>query len=202
MHTVPRITVEVPVLRIGSGAADYEKLGSYVRSLRREHGLHMTLLHIGVLDDFSQDVSEWTNGITSPATAASRTSAWLKRLPVLGGFSGHAERLIVLGGGSVCGLEVDVPQSVRDFQVSLVQALHELLAELRVDNSDDFILSSRALGFRYPRWTPHVAVGSPITRRSGSWEIQPVTIDFGESRIRNRQLLPAIEAEERLPSAE
>lgn len=202
MHTVPRITVEVPVLRVGSGTADYEKLGSYVRSLRREHGLHMTLLHIGVLDDFSQDVSEWTKGITSPATAAIRTSAWLKRLPVIGGFSGHAERLIVLGGGSVCGLEVDVPQSVRDFQVYLVQALHELLAELQVDNSDDFILSSRALGFRYPRWTPHVAVGSPITRRSGAWEIQPVTINFGESRIRNRQLLPATEAEEGLPSAE
>ncbi|KRE63880.1 hypothetical protein ASG92_02900 [Arthrobacter sp. Soil736] len=202
MHMVPRITVEVPVLSVGSGTADYEKLGSYVRSLRKQHGLHMTLLHIGVLDDFSQDVSEWTKGITSPATAASRTSAWLQRLPVMGGFSGQAERLIVLGGGSVCGLEVDVPQSVRDFQVSLVQALHELLAELLVDNADDFILSSRALGFRYPRWTPHVAVGIPQSRRSGSWEIQPVTIDFGASRIRNRQLLPAIDAEEGIPSAD
>jgi hypothetical protein len=202
MHTVPRITVEVPVLSVGSGSADYEKLGSYVRSLRREHGLHMTLLHIGVLDDFCHDVAEWTKGVTSPAAAASTTSAWLRRLPVMGGFSGRAERLIVLGGGSVCGLEVDVPQGVRDFQVQLVQALHELLAELLVDNADDFILSSRALGFRYPRWTPHVAVGSPLSRRSGSWEIQPVTIDFGESRIRNRQLLPAADAEEGLPSAE
>lgn len=202
MHTVPRITVEVPVLSVGSGTADYEKLGSYVRSLRRQHGLHMTLLHIGVLDDFSQDVAEWTQGTTSPATAALITSAWLQRLPVIGGFSGHAERLIVLGGGSVCGLEVEVPQSVRDFQVSLVQALHGLLAELLVDNADDFILSSRALGFRYPRWTPHIAVGNPKTRRSGSWEIQPVTVEFGESRIRNRHLLPAIDAEEGLPSAE
>lgn len=202
MHTVPRITVEVPVLRVGSGAADYEKLGSYVRSLRREHGLHMTLLHIGVLDDFAQDVSEWTKGITNPAAAARMTTSWLKRLPAMGGFSGRAERLIVLGGGNVCGLEVDVPPSVRDFQVSLVQALHELLAELLVDNVDDFILSSRALGFRYPHWTPHVAVGSPIARRSRTWEIQPVTIDFGESRIRNRQLLPALDAEDGVPSAE
>jgi hypothetical protein len=100
----------------------------------------------------------------------------------------------------VSGLEVDVPQGVRDFQVSLVQALHELLDDLLVDNPDDFILSSRALGYRYPRWRPHVAVGKPKSQghpgghrpreSSGSWEIHPLTVQFGPSQIRNRQLLP------------
>jgi hypothetical protein len=195
MHTFPRITVEVPVLNIGSGPPDYEKLGNYVDALRRRQGLHLTLLHIGVLEDFAQDVAEWTKGITSTADATSRAVAWLQALPVLGGFSGRAERLVVLGGGSVCGLEVDVPQQVRDYQVSLVQALHELLDELLVDNVDDFILSSHALGFRYPRWTPHIAVGRPKTRGGGSWEIEPLAVDFGESRIRNRRFLPAVDAE-------
>jgi hypothetical protein len=191
MHAVPRITVEVPVLSIGSGPSDYEELGSYVDGLRRRQGLHLTLLHIGVLEDFSQDVAEWTKGVTSAADATLRTVAWLQGLPILGGFSGSAEKLIVLGGGSVCGLEVDVPEGVRDYQVSLVQALHELLDELLVDNVDDFILGSRALGFRYPRWTPHIAVGRPRSRRGGSWEIAPRAVEFGESRIRNRQFLPA-----------
>jgi hypothetical protein len=194
MHSLPRITVEVPVLGIGAGASDYEHLGSYVNALRRQQGLHLTLLHIGVLEDFSQDVADWTKGITSAGEATRRTVAWLRGLPVLGGFSGRAERLIVLGGGSVSGLEVDVPRHVREYQVSLVAALHELLDELLVDNADDFILSSPALGFRYPHWTPHVAVGRPKTRGGGSWEIEPLAIDFGESRIRNSRFLPDFEA--------
>ncbi|MGY2746873.1 hypothetical protein ACQCSU_00175 [Pseudarthrobacter sp. O4] len=191
MHTLPRITVEVPVLSIGSEPTDYEELGSYAHALRRRQGLHLTLLHIGVLEDFSRDVADWTKGITGTAEASRTTVAWLQALPVLEGFSGSAERLIVLGGGSVCGLEVDVPQRVHDFQVGLVQSLHELLDELLVDNVDDFILGSRALGFRYPRWTPHIAVGRPKTRDRGPWEIGALPVVFGESRIRNRQLLPA-----------
>ena len=110
---------------------------------------------------------------------------------MLGGFSASSGRLVLLGGGRVSGLEVDVPQHVRDYQVSLVTALHELLDELLVDNVDDFILGSRALGFRYPRWTPHIAVGRPKTRERGPWEIEPLALQFGESRIRNRQFLPA-----------
>jgi hypothetical protein len=190
METVPRITVEAPVLSIGSGPPDYEELGNYVHALRRPRGLHMTLLHLGILDDFSRDVSEWTKGVTDAAGAARSTSAWLQRLPVLDGFSGSAERLITLGGGRVSGLDVKVPEHVLEYQVSLVQALHELLDGLLVDNIDDFILSSRALGFRSPHWTPHVAVGSPRTRHGGTWEIEPLVIQFGESRIRNRQFLP------------
>jgi hypothetical protein len=46
MQTLPRITVEVPVLGIGYGPSDYEELGSYVNSLRRPQGLHLTLLHL------------------------------------------------------------------------------------------------------------------------------------------------------------
>lgn len=194
MYGLPRITVEVPVTSIGSGPSDYEELGSYVVGLRRQEGLHLTLLHIGILADFAQDVTEWTKGSTSAEAATRRTVAWLKGLPILDGFSGSAARLIVLGGGHVCGLEVDVPQHVRDFQMMLVQALHELLEDLLVDNVDDFILSSRALGFRYPRWVPHVAVGRPMSR-TGHWEIRPLAIEFGESRIRNRQSLPAVDAD-------
>lgn len=193
MYTLPRITIEVPVLSIGSGPSDYEELGNYVRALRRPRGLHMTLLHLGVLEDFAQEVADWTNGITSTESATRGTVSWLLGLPELSAFSGSAERLIVLGGGRVSGLEVAVPRQVHDYQVSLVQALHDLLDELLVDNIDDFILSSRALGFRSPHWTPHVAVGSPRTRSGGAWEIEPVAIEFGDSRIRNRQLLPVID---------
>lgn len=192
METIPRITVEAPVLGIGSGPSDYEELGSYVHALRRQRGLHLTLLHLGVLEDFSQDVSVWTKGVTSAADAARSTSAWLQRLPALEGFSGDAEQLITLGGGRVSGLEVKVPEHVHDYQVSLVQGLHELLDGLLVDNVDDFILSSRALGFRSPHWIPHVAVGNPKSRGRGIWEIEPLVIQFGESRIRNRQLLPGV----------
>jgi hypothetical protein len=193
MQTIPRITVEVPVLGIGSGPSDYEGLGNYVDALRRPQGLHLTLLHIGVLAEFAQDIAEWTKGITSAAAATLRTVDWLQGLPTLGGFSGRAERLIVLGGGHVCGLEVEVPERVRNYQVRLVQALHELLDELLVDSADDFILSSRALGFRSPHWLPHVAVGRPKTKGGGPWEIKPLALDFGESRIRNRRFLPALD---------
>lgn len=191
MQSAPRITVEVPVLAIGSAPSDYEELGSRVDALRRQQGLHLTLLHVGVLADFAQDIADWTKGITTAAEAASATVAWLEGLPSLGGFTASSGRLVLLGGGRVSGLEVDVPQHVRDYQVSLVKALHELLDELLVDNVDDFILGSRALGFRYPRWTPHVAVGRPKTRERGPWEIEPLALQFGESRIRNRQFLPA-----------
>jgi hypothetical protein len=200
MLRLPRITVEVPVLAVGAKPADYEQLAAYADGLRRPQGLHMTLLHIGILEDFAADVADWTKGATDPAAAAVMTADWLRALPVLEGFTGTAERLVLLGGGRVSGLDVDVPQGVRDFQVGLVQALHELLDDLLVDNPDDFILSSRALGYRYPRWRPHVAVGKPKPQgpswedrpreRSGSWEIRPLTVEFGASQIRNRQLLP------------
>lgn len=193
MQALPRITVEVPVLGMGAGPSDYEELGRYVNALRRPQGLHMTLLHLGILEDFSQDVADWTKGITSAGAASRRTVSWLKALPVSEGFSGTAERLVVLGGGGISGLEVDVPQHVHDHQLSLVQGLHELLDELLVDNVDDFILSSRALGYRYPRWVPHVAVGRPKTRDRGSWQIRPLTVEFGQSRIRNGLLLPAVD---------
>ena len=191
MQTPPRITVEVPVLAIGSGPSEYKELGSQVDALRSRRGLHLTLLHIGVLADFGRDIADWTRGITTAEEAASTAVSWLEGLPVLQGFSGTSGRLVLLGGGRVSGLEVEVPQHVRDYQVSLVKALHELLNELLVDNVDDFILGSRALGFRYPRWTPHIAVGRPKSRGRGPWEIDPLTIEFGESRIRNRQFLPA-----------
>ena len=197
MQSAPRITVEAPVLAVGSAPSDYEELGSHVDALRRQQGLHLTLLHIGVLADFAQDIADWTKGITTAGEAANATVAWLEALPVLGGFSASSRRLVLLGGGRVSGLEVDVPQHVRDFQVSLVKALHELLDELLVDSVDDFILGSRALGFRYPRWTPHIAVGRPKTRERGPWEIEPLALEFGESRIRNRQFLPAAGAGER-----
>lgn len=205
MLRLPRITVEVPVLGVGAKPADYEQLAAYADGLRRPQGLHMTLLHIGILEDFAADVADWTKGATDPAAAAVKTAGWLRALPVLDAFSGTSEKLVVLGGGRVSGLEVDVPQGVRDFQVSLVVALHELLDDLLVDNPDDFILSSRALGYRYPRWRPHVAVGKPKPQsgqgegrpregrsreRSDSWEIRPLTVAFGPSQIRNRQLLP------------
>jgi hypothetical protein len=205
MLRLPRITVEVPVLSVGTKPADYEQLAAYTDGLRRPQGLHMTLLHIGILEDFAADVADWTKGTTDPAAAAVKTADWLRALPVLEGFSGTAERLVLLGGGRVSGLEVDVPQGVRDFQVSLVVALHELLDDLLVDNPDDFILSSRALGYRYPRWRPHVAVGKPKPQsgqgegrpregrsreRSDSWEIRPLTVEFGPSQIRSGQLLP------------
>lgn len=193
MQVLPRITVEVPVLSVGQGPSDYEHLGRYVDALRRPQGLHMTLLHLGVLEDFSQDVADWTKGLTTTEAATRKTGAWLHALPVLGSFSGSAERLIVLGGGNVSGLEVDVPAHVCDFQVSLVKALHDLLDDLLVDNVDDFILSSRALGFRYPHWTPHIAVGRPKTRSGGSWVIEPLAVEFGESRIRNRRFLPVFD---------
>ena len=188
-QAAPPITVEVPVLGIGAAPSDYEELGRYVFALRRPRGLHMTLLHLGVLDDLCRDVADWTKGNTSAESALLRIVAWLEALPVLEAFSGSAERLIVLGSGGVCGLEVDIPASVRDYQVSLVHALHELLDELLVDNIDDFILSSPALGFRSPRWVPHVAVGRPMYRGRGPWEIGRVAVEFGESRIRNRQFL-------------
>ncbi|MDQ0821342.1 hypothetical protein QFZ79_003717 [Arthrobacter sp. V4I6] len=191
MLTLPRITVEVPVIGVGSAPSDYDELGTHVDALRRRQGLHLTLLHIGVLDDFSQDVADWTNGFTSSETATRTVVEWLEALPVLAAFTGRADKLIVLGGGNVCGLEVDVPEHVHDFQVLLVRALHELLDELLVDNVDDFILSSRALGYRYPRWTPHVAVGRPKTRAREPLRIESLAIDFGSSRIRNHRFLPA-----------
>jgi hypothetical protein len=191
MLTLPRITVEVPVLGIGSAPSDYDELGTLVDTLRRRQGLHLTLLHVGVLDDFSRDVEDWTSGITSSAVATRTVVAWLEALPVLAAFTGRADKLIVLGGGNVSGLEVEVPEHVHEFQVLLVRALHELLDDLLVDNIDDFILSSRALGFRYPRWTPHVAVGRPKTRTREPLGIEPLSVDFGSSRIRNHQFLPA-----------
>jgi len=189
MQAPPRITVEVPLLSLGDGPADYEALGSHVDALRRPRGLHMTLLHVGILEDFAADVAVWTKGFTGEDAALVRTATWLRGLPVLEGFSANAGRLVVLGGGRIYGLEVDIPQPVRDFQLSLVVALHALLDDLAVDNIDDFILSSRALGYRSPRWIPHVAVGRPKTSHSGPIDIEPLALDFGPSRIRNEWAL-------------
>jgi hypothetical protein len=80
---------------------------------------------------------------------------------------------------------------VHDYQVALVEGLRGLLDRLLVDNVDDFILSSPALGFRYPHWVPHVAVGRPRSRSREPVSIPPVTVTFGASRIRNGQFLPA-----------
>ena len=191
MQPLPRITVEVPVLSVGSVPSDYEALGNHVNALRRPQGLHLTLLHIGILADFAQDVADWTKGITSAGDAVRHTTAWLQGLPVLDGFTGTSEQLVVLGGGGISGLAVDVPQQVHRYQVSLVQDLHDLLDRLLVDNVDDFILSSPALGYRYPHWVPHVAVGRPLSRERGPRTITPLTVAFGPSRIRNGRFLPS-----------
>ncbi|BCW60621.1 hypothetical protein [Arthrobacter sp. StoSoilB20] len=187
----PRITVEVPVLRIGAGPADYDGLSRYVDSLRNPPGLHLTLLHVGILDELGKDIAAWTKGLSSPAQTLPEIASWLTELPVLQGFLGKAEKLIPLGGGRLMGLEVDVPQEVHDYQALLVQGLHKLLDDLGLDNIDDFILSSPALGYRSPRWLPHVAVGKARTRHEPEMEIAPVAIEFGDSRIRNRQVLPS-----------
>ncbi|MET3708520.1 hypothetical protein [Arthrobacter sp. UYEF6] len=191
MQPVPRITVEVPVLAVGSAPSDYEALGSYVNALRRPQGLHLTLLHIGILADFAQDVADWTKGITPAGDAVRHTTGWLQGLPVLDGFAGTSAQLIVLGGGGISGFEVDVPGRVHDYRVSLVQGLHDLLDRLLVDNVDDFILSSPSLGYRYPHWVPHVAVGRPLSREHGPRTIAPLNVVFGPSRIRNGRFLPA-----------
>ncbi|NQD86827.1 hypothetical protein HP499_03255 [Paenarthrobacter sp. CM16] len=187
----PRITVEVPVLRVGAGASDYEGLGRYVDSLRKPQGLHLTLLHVGILDELGKDIAAWTKGLSSPEKTLPEIASWLTELPVLQGFLGKSEKLIPLGGGRLMGLEVDVPQEVHDYQALLVQGLHTLLDDLGLDNIDDFILSSPALGYRSPRWLPHVAVGKSRTRHEPAMEIAPVAIEFGDSRIRNRQALPS-----------
>ena len=189
----PRVTIEVPLLSLGDGPAAFEALGSYVDALRRPRGLHMTLLHVGILEDFAADVAAWTKGFTSKDSALERTASWLRGLPVLEGFTASAQRLLVLGGGRVSGLEVEAPQAVRDFQLSLVVALHGLLDDLVVDNIDDFILSSPALGYRSPHWVPHVAVGRPKTRRDRTIEIEPLALEFGASRIRNEWALDGVE---------
>ncbi len=190
MLAPPRITVEVPVLSVGHGPADYDALGSLVQPLRRPQGLHLTLLHVGILADFARDIEDWTKGFTPAGNAVRATVHWLQTLPELAGFAGTSDRLIVLGGGSIAGLEVAVPQHVHDYQVSLVQGLHDLLDGLAVDNVDDFILSSPALGFRYPHWVPHVAVGRPPSHARGPWGIPPLAVECGPSRIRNARFLP------------
>lgn len=96
---------------------------------------------------------------------------------------------MVLGGGNVSALEVHVPQHVHDHQVTLVQRFRGFLEELLVDNVDDFILASRALGW-HPRWIPHVAVGRPAGRGGNPVQLPPMAVSFGQSRIRNAAALP------------
>ncbi|QSZ50472.1 hypothetical protein AYX22_20105 [Arthrobacter sp. D5-1] len=187
----PRVTVEVPVLRVGDGASDYDGLARFVDALRKPSGLHLTLLHVGILDDLAQDITAWTKGMARPEHVLHEVASWLTELPVLAGFLGKSDRLIPLGRGRVMGLEVDVPQEVHDYQALLLQGLHLLLDDLGLDNIDDFILSSPALGYRSPRWVPHIAVGKARTRHEPEVEIAPVAIEFGDSRIRNRQALPS-----------
>ncbi|SDX27725.1 hypothetical protein SAMN04487912_109203 [Arthrobacter sp. cf158] len=186
----PRITVEVPVLRVGAGSSDYEGLGRFADSLRKPQGLHMTLLHVGILDDLAADIAAWTKGLSTPEKTLPEIASWVTELPVLQGFLGKSDKLIPLGGGRLRGLHVEVPQEVHDYQALLVQGLHVLLDELGLDNIDDFILSSPALGYRSPRWLPHIAVGRARSRHEPAMEIAPVAIEFGDSRIRNREALP------------
>ena len=186
----PRITVEVPVLRVGAGASDYEGLNRFVDSLRKPQGLHLTLLHVGIFEELGRDITAWTKGLSPPEKTLPEIASWLAELPVLQGFLGKSDKLIPLGGGRLMGLEVDVPQEVHDYQALLVQGLHILFDDLGLDNVDDFILSSPALGYRTPRWLPHIAVGKARTRREPEMEIAPVAIEFGDSRIRNREALP------------
>ncbi|GGJ37223.1 hypothetical protein [Paenarthrobacter histidinolovorans] len=186
----PRITVEVPVLRIGEGQTDYEGLKRFVDSLRKPQGLHMTLLHLGILDELADDIAAWTKGRAAPERVLPEISSWLKELPVLQGFLGKSDKVVPLGGGRLMGLEVDVPQEVHDYQALLVQGLHVLFDDLGLDNIDDFILGSPALGYRSPRWLPHIAVGRARSRHEPPVEIAPVAIEFGDSQIRNRAALP------------
>lgn len=186
-----RITVELPVVRVGSGSSDYEGLNRFVDSLRKPQGLHMTLLHVGILDELGRDIVAWTKGFSPPEKVLPEISSWLTELPVMQGFLGKSDKLIPLGGGRLMGLEVDVPQEVHDYQSLLVQGLHVLLDDLGLDNIDDFILSSPALGYKSPRWLPHIAVGKARTRHEPAMEIAPVALEFGDSRIRNREALPS-----------
>ncbi|WP_243836609.1 hypothetical protein [Paenarthrobacter nitroguajacolicus] len=186
-----RITVEVPVVRVGSGSSDYEGLNRFVDSLRKPQGLHMTLLHVGILDELGRDIVAWTKGFSPPEKVLPEISSWLTELPVMQGFLGKSDKLIPLGGGRLMGLEVDVPQEVHDYQALLVHGLHVLLDDLGLDNIDDFILSSPALGYKSPRWLPHIAVGKARTRHEPAMEIAPVALEFGDSRIRNREALPS-----------
>lgn len=190
----PRVTVEVPVLRVGAGPADYQGLERFVDSLRKPQGLHMTLLHVGILDELAVDIAAWTNGRAEPGKVLPEISSWLTELPVLQGFLGKSDKLVPLGGGRLMGLEVDVPQEVHDYQALLVQGLHVLLDELGLDNIDDFILGSPALGYRSPRWLPHIAVGKAKSRHEPPTEIAPVALEFGDSRIRHRESLPAADS--------
>jgi len=150
----------------------------------------MTLLHIGILDQLGSDIATWTKGLAPPEKVLPEIAAWLTELPVLQSFLGKSDKVIPLGGGRLMGLAVDVPQEVHDYQALLVQGLHVLLDDLGLDNIDDFILSSPALGYRSPRWLPHVAVGKARTRHEPGTEIAPVAIEFGDSQIRNRDALP------------
>ncbi|WP_258141899.1 MULTISPECIES: hypothetical protein [unclassified Arthrobacter] len=186
----PRITVEVPVLRVGAGPSEYEGLNRFVDSLRKPQGLHLTLLHVGIFEELGRDITAWTKGLSPPEKTLPEIASWLAELPVLQGFLGKSDKLIPLGGGRLMGLEVDVPQEVHDYQALLVQGLHILFDDLGLDNVDDFILSSPALGYRTPRWLPHIAVGKARTRHEPEMEIAPVAIEFGDSRIRNREALP------------
>lgn len=180
------------MLSVGSDPADYQGLARYVDSVRKPQGLHMTLLHIGVLDNLVGDIVSWTKGNAQPEQATQEIVSWLTELPVLEGFLGKSSSLVSLGSGHISALEVEVPQGVHDYQYLLVQGLHVLLDQLGLDNIDDFILSSPALGYRSPRWIPHIAVGKARTRHEPPMEIAPVPVEFGDSRIRNRSSLPGL----------
>ncbi len=175
---------------MGAGASDYEGLNRFVDSLRKPQSLHLTLLHVGIFEELGRDIAAWTKGFSPTEKTLPEIAGWLTELPVLQGFLGKSDKLIPLGGGRLMGLEVDVPQEVHDYQALLVQGLHILFDDLGLDNIDDFILSSPALGYRTPRWLPHIAVGKARTRHEPEMEIAPVAIEFGDSRIRNRGALP------------
>jgi hypothetical protein len=189
---LPRVTVEVPVLSIGADPASYEDLGHHVDSLRKPRSLHMTLLHIGILDRVTADIVAWTQGRTSVEKASVEIAAWLRELPVLDGFLGKSDTIIALGGGRISSLQVEVPQAVRDYHTLLIQGLHELLDDLGLDNIDDFILSSPGLGYRSPHWIPHVAVGKARVKHQEPIKIETMALEFGSSRIRNEDSLPSV----------
>lgn len=189
---LPRITVEAPVLHVGSGLDAYKSLERYVESLRNPRGLHMTLLHVGILDRLAADIVDWTRGAVGPEPVIREVASWLRGLPMLEGFLGKSGKLITLGGGRVSGLEVTVPLAVQDYHTLLVQGLHALLDDIGLDNIDDFILSSPALGYRSPRWLPHVAVGKARSKHQEPIELETVALEFGPSRIRNEVSLPGV----------
>ena len=119
--------------------------GQLRRWAAEEQGLHLTLLHIGVLEDFCPG----RRGLDQRRHQC-RGMPPAGRLPGCrrcrsGGLFRKRRKARSCSAAAACAdLKWTCPEHVHDYQVFLVQALHELLDELLVDNVDDFILGSRA----------------------------------------------------------